>query len=145
MKEYVIFISLYSTYSLNHLRYNKYISRIYFLPHRVDSIIYFFRFWHFVTNLVLSESSKSASENKKTKRFLPSFCIFLLITFTYQLSHHLTLSDSYLSSYLYKFPSQKKESICLVDRTSFEWKYKRNVLCSYITSTDTAYVKKETV
>lgn len=54
------------------------------------NIIYFFALWQVVTNSVLSESTKkikkqSESINRSSNLL---FHIFLLITFTYQLTHH---------------------------------------------------------
>lgn len=70
------------------------------------NIIYSFALWHFVTNLVLSESTKkirkqSESINRSSNLL---FHIFLLITFTYQLTHHSVIVTIHLitTNFLHK-------------------------------------------
>lgn len=110
------------------------------------SCVYVFVLQHFVTNSVYQRVQRVLQKIRKQSESINkftnlSFHIFLLITFIYQLSHHLTHSDSYHSSYLYKFPSQKMSPFAL-NATSFELKYKRDVLCSHTTSTNTDSIKK---
>lgn len=114
--------------------------------HQVICILYYST----LSQIWFCQRTKRASENKKQSEFINrvtnlSFHIFLLITFTSQLSHHLTLSDSCHSSYLYKFPSPKK-GVHLPDKYNKFWmEIQNDVLFCYITSTNIDYIMKVTI